>query len=411
MTNKDEVPSEEAIQIFEQVIDLDSPSERERLLQELCGDRTDLRATVEELLENHRNNDPFQDFTPKHPVHHFIGEQVGDNVGRYKLVRVIGEGGWGVVYRAEQDGPLHLQVALKVVKPGMDTRQVLRRFESERQALARLEHSSIARVFDAGATSAGRPYFVMEWVHGKTITDYADSHNLTISQRLDLFVKVCRAVQHAHEKGIIHRDIKPSNILVAEENGEPLPKVIDFGIAKATGEDDSTETTFATRTGQFVGTPAYMSPEQADGIKIDNRTDIYSLGVLLCELLVGDIPFAFDGHGKYEQLRIIIQIKPQKPSVKLQDLEESEIIGIAQLRQTKPKQLLKTLEDGLDRIVMKCLEKTPDRRYETAESLANDIQLCQKHLTDNRLDPTALGTESAQREQSAKQKIICKLLG
>ena len=249
-------------------------------------------------------------------------EKAGDHIGRYKLLEQIGEGGCGVVYIAEQEEPIRRRVALKVIKLGMDTKQVIARFEAERQALAIMDHPNIAKVFDAGATDAGRPYFVMELVPGAKITDYCDRHKLSTRQRLDLFIQVCSAIQHAHQKGIIHRDIKPSNVLVAEHDGVPLPKVIDFGIAKATTAQSLSDPTGFTVFEQFVGTPAYMSPEQAGmgGLDIDVRSDIYSLGVLLYELLVGQPPFdsadlrrsALD-----EVLRIIREREPMRPSTRL----------------------------------------------------------------------------------------------
>ncbi len=248
-------------------------------------------------------------------------ERPGDQIGPYKLVKKLGEGGYGIVYLAEQTEPLRRRVALKVIKPGMDTRQVIARFEAERHALARMDHPGIAKVFEAGATAGGRPYFVMELVEGPRITDYCDEHGLSPPARLDLFVEVCRAVQHAHQKGIIHRDLKPSNILVALQDGKPVPKVIDFGIAKATQEPLTDETVW-TLYQQFLGTPAYMSPEQAGlgGMDVDTRSDIYALGVLLYELLTGHTPFEKKEllrAGVEEMRRVIRETEPPKPSTRL----------------------------------------------------------------------------------------------
>src|SRR5436309_1649538 len=256
-------------------------------------------------------------------------EKPGDQIGRYKLLEQIGEGGFGVVYVAEQREPVKRRVALKIVKLGMDTRQVVGRFEAERQALALMDHPNIAKVFDGGATEAGRPYFVMELVRGVRLIDYCDQNNLPTSQRLELFIQICRAIQHAHQKGIIHRDIKPTNILVTLHDGVPVPKVIDFGIAKAT-QQELTQKTVYTQRQQFIGTPAYMSPEQAEmsGVDIGTRSDIYSLGVLLYELLVGKTPF--DGKelmmsGLDEMRRTIREEEPLRPSTRLSAITPEEL--------------------------------------------------------------------------------------
>jgi serine/threonine protein kinase/Tfp pilus assembly protein PilF len=307
-----------------------------------------------------------------------VAEKLGDHIGHFKLLQQIGVGGCGVVYMAEQLEPIKRRVALKVIKPGMDTRQVLARFEAERQALAMMDHPNIARVFDAGATETGRPYFVMELVRGIKITDYCDQNNLPTKERLGLFVKVCQAIQHAHQKGIIHRDIKPSNILVTLQDGVPVPKVIDFGIAKAT-EGRLSDASVLTPLHQFIGTPAYMSPEQAglDGLDVDTRSDIYSLGVLLYELLTGQPPFDADELRRSaldEILRIIREKEPPRPSARLTTLTEQELTTVAQRRQTERAKLPNLLRGDLDWIVMKALEKDRTRRYETANGFARDLQ-------------------------------------
>jgi len=307
----------------------------------------------------------------------------GERIGRYKLLEKIGEGGCGVVYMAEQEEPVRRRVALKVIKPGMDTREVIARFEAERQALALMEHPHIAKVFDGGATDAGRPYFVMELVRGLRVTDYCDKKNLPTRQRLDLFVQVCQAVQHAHQKGIIHRDLKPSNILVTVNDGVPVPKVIDFGIAKATGQRLTDKTLF-TKFQQLIGTPAYMSPEQAEmtSLDIDTRSDIYSLGVLLYELLTGRTPLdtkALLRAGMEAMLRTIREQEPVRPSARLSTLAAIEQTTVAQQRQTDAPKLINLVRGDLDWIVMKALEKDRTRRYETANSLAMDIH---RHLNN-----------------------------
>ena len=307
-----------------------------------------------------------------------LAEKVGDRVGRYKLLQQIGEGGCGVVYMAEQEEPVRRRVALKVIKVGMDTRAVIARFEAERQALALMEHPNIARVLDAGATEAGRPFFVMELVRGLKITGFCDQGNVPARERLALFIKVCQAIQHAHQKGIIHRDIKPSNILVTVNDGVAVPKVIDFGIAKAT-QGRLTDQTLVTAFEQFIGTPAYMSPEQAalTSLDIDTRSDIYSLGVLLYELLTGRTPFdqkELLATGLEEMRRTIREKEPLPPSTRLTTLVDSELTTVARQRCCEPPRLVHFVRGDLDWIVMKCLEKERGRRYETANGLAMDVQ-------------------------------------
>ena len=309
-------------------------------------------------------------------------EKTGERIGRYKLLQQIGEGGCGIVYMADQEEPVRRKVALKVIKLGMDTKHVIARFEAERQALALMDHPNIAKVLDAGATENGRPFFVMELVRGIKITDYCDQNNLATEERLKLFMQVCQAVQHAHQKGIIHRDIKPSNILVADHDGVPVPKVIDFGIAKATTDQRLTDKTLFTALEQFIGTPAYMSPEQArlSGLDIDTRTDIYSLGVLLYELLTGKTPFDAKGlvaAGLEEMRRTIREQEPQRPSTALKTMLDADLTTVAKHRQADALKLVHLVRGDLDWIVMKALEKDRTRRYETANGLAMDIQ---RHL-------------------------------
>jgi tetratricopeptide (TPR) repeat protein/tRNA A-37 threonylcarbamoyl transferase component Bud32 len=311
------------------------------------------------------------------PLDLAVGERIGGTIGRYKLLERIGEGGFGVVHMAEQITPVRRRVALKVLKPGMDSRQVLARFEAERQALAIMDHPNIARVFDAGATDAGRPYFVMELVKGVPITEFCDQQQLTPRARLELFAHVCHAVQHAHQKGIIHRDIKPTNVLVMMHDTEPVVKVIDFGIAKALGQE-LTEKTLFTGFAQLLGTPLYMSPEQAgqSAIDVDTRSDIYSLGVLLYELLTGSTPFdkeRFRKAAQDEMRRIIREEEPPRPSTRLSE-SKGTLASISAQRHTEPAKLTKLVQGELDWIVMKALEKDRSRRYETANGFAKDLE-------------------------------------
>jgi WD40 repeat protein/serine/threonine protein kinase len=311
-------------------------------------------------------------------------QSIGQKIGRYKILEKVGEGGCGVVYVAEQTEPVRRRVALKVIKLGMDTKAVVARFEAERQALAMMDHPNIAKVLDAGSTEIGRPYFIMELVRGIKITDYCDQNNLPTKDRLDLFIKICQAIQHAHQKGIIHRDIKPSNILVTLHDGVPVPKVIDFGIAKAT-EGRLTDATVYTQLHQFIGTPAYMSPEQAEmsGLDIDTRSDIYSLGVLLYELLTGRTPFDAQelmSQGIDAMRKTIREKEPVRPSTKLATLKDDELTTTAKRRASEAPKLIHLLKGDLDWIVMKCLEKDRTRRYETANGLAMDIK---RHLNND----------------------------
>jgi WD40 repeat protein/serine/threonine protein kinase/predicted Zn-dependent protease len=397
-------------------------AERAAFLAQACAGDVALRRRLEILLEAHDN--PDSRLAPNSPafvptiVQPAIVEAPGTVIGHYKLLEQIGEGGFGIVFMAEQLHPVRRKVAFKILKPGMDTRQVIARFEAERQALALMDHPHIAKVFDGGATDSGRPYFVMELVKGVPITEYCDANQLTPRERLELFVSICHAVQHAHQKGIIHRDIKPSNVLVTKHDGIPVVKVIDFGVAKALGQQLTDKTVF-TNFAQMIGTPLYMSPEQAElsGLDIDTRTDIYSLGVLLYELLTGTTPFdkerlksaAFD-----EIRRIIREDEPPKPSTRLSELSRvgsahqsrgsahsgnatgahsppygSSLASIAALRKMEPRKLSQLVRGDLDWIVMKALEKDRNRRYETANGFALDIQ---RYLAD---EPVAACPPSA----------------
>ena len=302
----------------------------------------------------------------------------GDRISHYKLLQEIGEGGAGVVYLAEQEEPIRRRVALKIVKLGMDTRQVVARFEAERQALALMDHPNIARVFDAGATDSGRPYFVMELVTGSKITDYCDQHRLSMRQRLELFIPICQAVHHAHQKGIVHRDLKPSNVLITEHEGVAIPKIIDFGIAKATTGQPLTDKTLFTAVEQFIGTPAYMSPEQAGlgQLDIDHRSDIYSLGVLLYEVLTSQPPFDKQSLAKAawaEILRTIRETDSQAPSARMTSLSERDRANVAQCRRANPQKLSSFFRGDIDWILLKALEKDRRRRYQNASGLADDI--------------------------------------
>jgi serine/threonine protein kinase/tetratricopeptide (TPR) repeat protein len=370
--------------IFSEAINLPE-AERTDYVARACAGDTDLRNRVEALLRAYRKVDHFMrepapgltDVIGQAPT---TGEKPGDWIGRYKLLQQIGEGGYGMVFMAEQTEPIHRRVALKIIKPGMDTKCVIARFEAERQALAMMDHPSIAKVFDAGATESGRPYFVMELIRGIKITEYCDQQSLTTEERLKLFIQVCQAAQHAHQKGIIHRDIKPPNILVTTSvDGAALPVVIDFGIAKATTNQRLTDKTLFTAFEMFIGTPAYMSPEQAalTSEDVDTRTDIYSLGVLLYELLTGSTPF--DGGkllkvGLDEIRRVIREQEPDRPSTRLSKMTQADITTVAQRRQSEPPKLIRSVHGDLDWIVMKALEKDRRRRYETANGLALDVQ-------------------------------------
>jgi len=312
-----------------------------------------------------------------------VEAEIGRSIGPYKLLEKVGEGGFGVVFVAEQREPIKRRVALKIIKVGMDTREVVARFEAERQALAMMDHPNIAKVLDAGATESGRPFFAMELVRGIKITSYCDQHRLSTRARLELCIQVCQAVQHAHQKGIIHRDIKPSNIMITLHDGVPVPKVIDFGIAKATQQELTNKTVY-TQLHQFIGTPSYMSPEQAEmsGLDIDTRSDIYSLGVLIYEILTGRPPF--DGkellkRGLDEMIRTIREDEPKRPSTQVSEFTEEELSTAARRRGVEATNLVRQLRGDLDWVVMKCLEKDRTRRYETANALASDLRRYQSN--------------------------------
>jgi serine/threonine protein kinase/Tfp pilus assembly protein PilF len=374
------VKSRDPEAIFTGALERTTTGERSAFLDGACAGDAGLRDRVEALLGAHDGAGSFLHAPALEGTTLAakpLTEGPGVMIGPYKLLQLIGEGGFGAVYMAEQRTPVKRKVALKIIKLGMDTRQVIARFEAERQALAMMDHPNIARVLDAGATDTGRPYFVMELVKGVPVTEYCDTNNLSTEQRLDLFVLVCNAVQHAHQKGIIHRDIKPSNVMITLHDGQPVPKVIDFGIAKATNQELTDKTLF-TEYRQFIGTPEYMSPEQAEmsGLDIDTRSDIYALGVLLYELLTGTTPFDSAklrsvAYGEIQ--RIIREEEPHKPSTRVSTLGE-EVTDIARHRRTDARALNRELQGDLDWIVMKAMEKDRTRRYETANGLAMDIK-------------------------------------
>jgi serine/threonine protein kinase len=388
---------------------LDKPAaERAAFLDQACAGDAALRDRIEALLRSHEQAASFLEkpATPEAgatsdiPAGRWIDREAltpapiegpGTLIGPYKLLQKLGEGGMGAVFMAEQEHPVKRRVALKIIKAGMDSAHVLARFEAERQALALMDHPNIAKVLDAGATNAGRPYFVMELVKGIPITKFCDQERLTPQERLELFIPVCQAVQHAHQKGIIHRDLKPSNVLIALYDGKAVPKVIDFGVSKATAQK-LTERTMFTEVGQIIGTLEYMAPEQAElnNLDIDTRADIYSLGVLLYELLTGSPPFTgrqLRSAAFTEMLRLIREVEPPRPSTKLSSSEE--LPAIAAKRKLEPAKLTRLVHGDLDWMVMKALEKDRNRRYETANGFARDIQ---RYLAD---EPVLAGPPSA----------------
>lgn len=378
-------------EIFTAAAEISDVVERDAMLDRECGDSATLRTQVVDLLAVRSKAEEFfsnciigglkstinsgaQENSTEAEAN---DKNIGSRIGPYKVLQKIGEGGCGGVYMAEQEKPVRRRIALKIIKLGMDTKNVIARFESERQALAMMDHPNIARVLDAGTTDTGRPYFVMELIHGINILEYCDKNGLDTRSRLELFVQACNAIQHAHQKGIVHRDIKPSNILVTSHDGVPVPKVIDFGIAKAMTEPLTDKTLFTTY-GCFIGTPAYMSPEQAEfsGLDVDTRSDIYSLGVLLYELLTGRPPFDHNdliSSGLDEMRRTLREREPHRPSTKLKTFSAEELTATAARRNVGSSQLKSLLNGDLDWIVMKALEKDRRRRYETANGLAMDV--------------------------------------
>ncbi|MBL7184949.1 MAG: serine/threonine protein kinase [Phycisphaerae bacterium] len=385
------------------------PDRRSGYVRAACGDDLELLERVESLLKIREDGNNFLEsplFADQPLMSTPPEEKPGDTIDKYRLLEKIGEGGMAVVYMAEQERPMRRKVALKIIKLGMDTKSVIARFEAERQALAMMDHPNIAKVLDAGATETGRPYFVMDIVPGLPITEYCDKNRLSIKERLRLFILTCNSIQHAHQKGIIHRDIKPSNIIVTMHDGEPVPKVIDFGIAKATSQR-LTEKTLFTRHGQIIGTPAYMSPEQAElsDWDVDTRTDIYSLGILLYELLTGTTPFGEEQlreAGYLQMQRIICEEEPTKPSTKLSTLGEA-LTDVAKWHSSSPELMPKLVRGDLDWIVMKTLEKDRTRRYDTASALAADVH---RHLNSEPVEAAAPSISYKLRKFARRHRVF-----
>jgi len=403
------------VDLFTQAVQLPA-EQRSTFLEAACGGDDELRANVEALLKAHQESGEFLEQAPAevHGKTRLPGEKPGDWIGRYKLLQQIGEGGCGVVFMAEQEQPVRRKVAIKIVKPGMDTKMVIARFEAERQALALMDHPNIAHVLDAGATESGRPYFVMELVRGIKITDYCDQNSLKTTARLEMFVEVCDAVQHAHQKGIIHRDLKPSNILVTTlPSGKPLAKVIDFGIAKATTDQRLTYKTLFTAFELLIGTPAYMSPEQAalSSVDVDTRSDVYSLGVLLYELLTETTPFDTKEllkRGLDEVRRVVCNVEPPRPSTRLSMLGAVDLTTVSRHRQVEPPRLIRDVRGDLDWIVMKALEKDRARRYATVNGFAMDIR---RYLTGDAVAASPPSVLYRLRKLFTRNKLLFCSLG
>jgi serine/threonine protein kinase len=413
--------------IYIEAMNRQDAADRRRFLDQACGENRVLRDRVEKLIQHTDRVGNFLEHPPEPLVvaaePAFDADVLGTQIGPYKLLEQIGEGGFGVVYLAEQERPVRRKVALKIIKPGMDTRQVIARFEAERQALAMMDHPNIAKVLDAGTTggelprssiqhpassiqTTGRPYFVMELVQGVPITEYCDQCHLTTNERLKLFITVCQAVQHAHQKGIIHRDLKPTNVLVAMQDGQAAPKIIDFGVAKAI-DQQLTEHTLTTAFAQMVGTPLYMSPEQAElsPLGVDTRSDIYSLGVMLYELLTGATPFDKDrlhAAGYDELRRIIREEEPPPPSARISTFAADKVSTVAEHRRTDACHLGQQVRGELDWIVMKCLEKDRNRRYDSAGSLAQDVE---RYLHDEPVQACPPSTVYRLRKYARRNKV------
>ncbi len=399
--------------IFLAAVEIADAGERAAFVERSCDGDAVLKQRIEDLLRAYgQSSGPLDKLAARPTLRRRatdhssepIGERVGDVIaGKYKLLEALGEGGMGAVFMAQQTQPVKRVVALKLIKLGMDSKQVLARFEAERQALALMDHPNIAKVLDAGTTDSGRPFFVMELVKGVPITRFCDERQLSPRQRLELFIPVCQAIQHAHQKGIIHRDIKPTNVLVALYDDRPVPKVIDFGVAKAAGQQ-LTDASLVTGFGAIVGTPEYMSPEQAqlNQLDIDTRSDVYALGVLLYELLTGTTPIDRKRLGQgalFEVLRIIREEEPPRPSTRLSTSDA--LASIAATRATEPSKLAKLMRGELDWIVMKCLEKDRSRRYETANGLAHDLE---RYLADEPVEACPPSSTYRLRKLAGKYK-------